>query len=180
MVSILVVQGNQANLSKKETAKLYQIMIDAYALTEIDIWGPNYVRLSWPEFIKTIEEGKLFVARLNGEAVGSIYVTEEKPGCYSFGVLSADFKHSGKGIGRHLIETVEHFAKQNGASIMSLEILRPAEFDVEFKGFLHNWYSQMGYQLIETMSFLERKPDKIDKEKLLVNRSVFDYYEKKL
>lgn len=177
---VKVQQASKENLTSDEINRLFEIMIHAYAETESEIWGENYMRLSYDEFIEIIEKKQLFVAYLENLVVGSIRVYPLSGMKYAFGLLSADFAQSGKGIGKSLIQTIENYAKVQGATIMELEILRPAEFNSPFKDRLANWYTGMGYKFIETVNFDIVEPNRIEKEATMVNRSVFDLYEKDL
>lgn len=167
-------------LSEDEIRRLYEIMIHGYAVTEAEVWGPNYTRMPFNEFLETISKGELYVARLNDLVVGSIQVRPLSDDTYVFGLLSADFDQSGKGIGRALIQTAEDHARKAGAKKMQLEILRPLDMDIPFKDVLKQWYEGMGYRLENSMSFIERKPHRQEKAKKLIRPSIFDCYLKDL
>jgi len=175
-----VILGNVEQLSSKEIKHLFDIMIYGYAVTEEEVWGPNYTRMPFEEFLGVIGKGQLYVARLNKEVVGSIQVKPLSENTFVFGLLSADFNQKGNGIGRALIEQAEDHARKAGAKHMQLEILRPLGIDVPFKSVLKDWYEGMGYILESTMTFLERKPNRTEKAKTMVNPSVFDCYIKML
>jgi hypothetical protein len=63
---------------------------------------------------------------------------------------------------------------------MSIEILRPAAFELPFKTVLADWYSRLGYRKVATMTFLELRSEKVEKAKMLKVPAVFDVYEKSL
>jgi len=178
-----MLKTKRADLSKlrdDDVRRLYDLMLHAYAVTEIEIWGENYSRMSESEFQSIIERGELILAELDGEIVGSIHVYPLTENTYAFGLLSADFDKKGLGIGRALISAAESEAKEMGAEKMSLEILRPRDFDVPLKTVLRDWYIRLGYAFTETLLFEERKPDKAEKAKRLKVPTVFDCYEKAL
>lgn len=175
-----VQQASNENLTATEIKRLFDIMIHAYAVTESEIWGDNYMRLTFEEFNEILDKKQLFVAFINDQVVGSIRAYPLSKKKYAFGLLSADFSESGKGIGRSLIEAIEQYAKEQGATIMELEILRPADIISPFKERLANWYTGMGYNFLETVNFDVVEPNRVEKEATMVNRSVFDCYQKEL
>ena len=168
------------NLSEAEIKRTHEILRHAYAVTEIDIWGENYSRVSLVEFTDLIQSGEVILARIENEIVGSIHTFEISTDSFSFGLLSVDFAHKGKGIGRMLISATEKRAIESGATFMELEILKPRDTEVPIKKVLHDWYLRLGYVYTNTFSFLERKPDKFEKAKKLIAPAVFDCYRKKI
>lgn len=169
-----------AQLPKKEVARLYEIMREAYAKTERDLWGENYVRISRGDFESILQQGKLLVARIDTKVVGSLYFYPIDELRYGFGILSADPAYHGKGIGRALISAAEEQAVSSGAAFMQLEILRPEHFEIPSKTVLKKWYERQGYRVISTIRFEELKPDKKEKAEQLLVPAYFDCYEKSL
>ncbi|MEO9533209.1 MAG: GNAT family N-acetyltransferase [Crocinitomicaceae bacterium] len=167
------------SLSPSEFDKLYQIIIDAYAQTEKEVWGENYVRVSKVKFQELVDKGEVLVAFLNNEIVGGVHCLKLEDNAYSFSLLGADFNHSGKGIGKALIKAVEQVAYTNGASEIRIEVLRAENIEVESKIILANWYERLGYPFVKTINVFEVYNDK-EKWAKLVNPSVFDCYLKKL
>ena len=158
----------------------YNILIHAYKVTEREIWGENYVRIEVEEYKELIEKKIVFTAKLDNEAVGTILLLNNGNKTFSFGLLAVDFAKKGMGIGRKLIEAAENEAIRQGANRMVLEILKPENQYVAVKQQLAEWYERLGYNHFKTASFIDLKPDKIKKAKLLITPSVFDCYEKKL
>lgn len=177
---ILIETASTSRLSKLEIDRMYQLLIDAYALTEVDLWGENYRRMPLHEYMELLEKKEILFAQINGEIVGTVHCYPTEKGRYGFGLLAADFSKKGLGIGRKLILAAEERARLKGAQFMDLEILRPRDFEVPVKTQLHEWYTRLGYELTASMSFVERKPDKAEKALLLLVPSVFDCYEKAL
>jgi GNAT superfamily N-acetyltransferase len=168
------------NISNGEFQRLHELLVHAYAETEVEVWGENYSRLSLEEFKEHIEKGNIYVARLNGEVVGSIGVFQENETTFNFGLLNADFTKKGNGIGLALVQAAEQHARDHGGKSMHIEILRPSNIEAPFKDRLDQWYRKLGYDFVESMSFEERKPNKAEKAKSLVNPSQFDCYVKAL
>lgn len=160
--------------------KAYAILILGYELTEVEVWGENYSRISKEEYQEFIDANEVLYAKIDGEVVGCIQSSKISEGAFTFGLLAADFSKKRLGIGRKLISTVEKNAVDNGAKVMHLEILKPEFIEVKSKVELHNWYVRLGYVYTETHSFVGLKPDKAEKAKLFVNPSVFDCYQKVL
>lgn len=167
--------AQNANLTERK--KLYEILRIAYALTEIEVWGENYVRINFEDFNKLIEKDEIIAAWLNDEPVGSIHTYPRSADTWSFSLLSADFDKKGNGIGQALIDAAENRAKSRGGKYMQLEILRPRDMEVPFKLRLDAWYRKLGYQFTHAEDFSKVKPIKANN---LVNPCNFDYYKKSL
>lgn len=173
----------QTNLSVASSHKIQQqhcVLIHAYAVTETEIWGKNYVRISEEEYNDLIKNEHVYTASLNDEVVGTILLSRHNATTFSFGLLAVDFSKRGMGIGRKLVEHVEREALELGGKTMTLEILRPKHVVVPFKKQLAEWYERQGYQFTHSADFLELKPTKIEKAKQLVAPAVFDCYRKEL
>jgi GNAT superfamily N-acetyltransferase len=167
--------GNSTNIEKQ-----HEILINAYAETEKEIWGENYVRVSLEEYKEIIEQEIVFTALLNDEVVGTIQLSDLGNHHFSFGLLAVDFSKKGHGIGRLLIEAAEQKAIDLGGKVMSLEILKAKNKYVPFKVQLAEWYQRQGYKFTFSKSFIEMKPTKTEKAKSLITEAVFDCYEKNL
>lgn len=177
---VFIETADSCRLSQQQIERMYQLMIDAYAATEVAIWGTNYLRMPFQEYMGLVEKKEVLCAQINGVIVGTLHCYPSGKDRYGFGLLAADFSKKGLGIGRKLIATAEEYARSKGANYMALEILRPRDFELEVKTQLHEWYTRLGYELNASMSFVERKPDKVEKALLLLVPSVFDCYEKAL
>lgn len=165
------------NVSLADKKRLHEILTIAYALTEVEVWGENYVRITFEDYNELIEKDEILIAYHEDVVVGGIHYYERKPGVYCFSLLCADFAKSGMGIGKTLVERVETIARENNAELMELEILRPKGMEVDFKVRLSNWYQSMGYKYTHSQNFAEVKPIKAQN---LANPSDFDYYLKTL
>ena len=174
---IKVQSAKAAVLSEEEKFKLYEIMRIAYALTEVEVWGENYVRLTFEEYKTLIEKDEILVAMHEDEIVGGVHYYQRSKHKFAFSLLSADFDKSGLGIGRALIEEVEKRAKNKNANYIEIEILRPRGIEVPFKVRIRDWYQRLGFVYKGSQDFTEVNPEK---GKNLVNPSDFDYYLKEL
>lgn len=166
--------------SPHDIQRLYDIMIYAYKVTEVEIWGDAYKRMFPDEFKTIVNRGELIGAWYNGVPVGSIHTYRLNDTAYAFGLFSVDFAFKGKNIGRALIAEAENEALKNGALYMELEILRLKDKELPVKKQLHDWYLRLGYELITTQDFISRKPTKAEKAKNFIAPAVFDCYRKTL
>lgn len=174
---ITIHSAKQKNLTEQEFQQLYQIIVKAYADTESEMWGKNYVRVSESDFRKFIEADEILVAFLNETVAGGLRYYRSSQNTFGFGLFGADFLLGGKGIGRALINRVEEEVKKSNCKKVRIEILRPKNFELPIKKILRNWYQRLGYKFIGTVDFAEEFPDRA--EGILVP-CVFDYYEKEL
>lgn len=174
---ISVYSAKHKQLSAQEFEQLYQIIIKAYADTESEMWGKNYVRVSKIDFQNFINDDKVLVAFLDGSVVGGLRYYAADKDTWSFGLFGADFTKSRLGIGRALISEVETLAVAAGAKKIKIEILRPANFELPIKKILSEWYIKLGYQFVESRDFSTLKPLE---SKGLICPCTFDYYLKQL
>lgn len=176
-MAITVISSLERPLSGDDRQLLFEIMRIAYATTETEIWGENYVRMSFEEYNALIDKGVILVAYLEEEIAGCIHFYPSKETSYGFSLLATRLGFTGKGVGRALIEESERRAKANGAQYMDIEILRPRDFDVPVKLTLKTWYESLGYYYTYSENFANRRPEKAKK---LVVPSNFDCYRKEL
>ena len=177
---MITISPAQISLSEKEFNQVYSILIKAYAITELQIWGENYTRISKTEYRELIAKNEIIFARIDNQIVGCIHYFKKDDSIYSFGLLAADFNKRGMGIGRTLINYVEKHSINKGALYMDLVILRAKNFEIENKVALKNWYQRLGYEYSSSHSFLEIEPKRIEKSKKLITPSLFDFYRKVL
>lgn len=174
------IRAVSAEDSKNHIQRFYDIMIHGYAVTEVEIWGTEYKRMFSDEFEAIVSKGELLGAWIDDIPVGSIHVYSLSEKTFAFGLFSVDFDFKGKDIGRKLIEAAEEHARKKGADFMELEILRLKNKELEVKRRLNDWYVRLGYELISTTDFVDRKPDKAEKVKNFIAPSVFDFFRKSL
>lgn len=176
-MSIVILSSENHIFSPSERSELFETMRDAYARTEIEIWGENYLRMPQSEYDSIIDDGKIMAAVLEGKIVGSIYSYNLDQETSTFSLLAVHRDFGGRGIGRKLIEVVEEKARLTGAKYMNIEILRPRDFNVPLKDRLRTWYEGMDYVYTHDQNFQDRRPDRA---KYLKVPSVFDCYQKKI
>lgn len=177
---IIEIKPINSDTNGEDLQRLYDIMVEAYAITEAEIWGENYARMPKDEFDRTVAEGGMIGAWVDSIPVGSINAMLRSEKSYAFGLLSVDATYKGMNLGRLLINAAEEKAMDHGAVFMLLEILRPEHLELPFKNRLRNWYLKMGYEFLETITFMDVEPNKPEKAKKLIRPSVFDRYRKPL
>ena len=168
------------HLSEQTLNRMYAVLIHAYAETEVEIWGQNHIRIAKDDFTELIERKEIFGAFIENQLVGSVRLFKKDQQTFSFGLLSADLNMQGKGIGNALVEHIEAVAKKEGATYMTLEILRAIALETPFKKRLKEWYTKLGYTYTLSGSFKELKPTHADRADKLVQPCVFDCYQKVL
>jgi GNAT superfamily N-acetyltransferase len=174
---IIVHSAKKMGLTETDFQKLYSIIIKAYADTEDQMWGQNYVRVPEYLFREYVEKDQVLAAFMNGEVVGGLRYYETEPGIFSFGLFGADFSKSRMGIGRALIERVEAEAQKKQARQIRIEILRPRNFEIPIKTILAHWYQRLGYMYTGTTEFEVEFPERA---KGILVPCNFDYYTKEL
>ncbi|MFK7785084.1 MAG: GNAT family N-acetyltransferase [Crocinitomicaceae bacterium] len=176
-MSITIVSSAEHEFSQEERDALFEIMRDAYARTEYEIWGENYLRIPKHEFEELIDQGNIFGAKLDGQVVGTLFLKKMNPEESSFGLLGVHSSAEGRGVGSKLIEAAENHALVQGSGYMVLDILRPRDFELSLKKRLRKWYEGMGYVFTHHQNFEDRRPDRAKDLKV---PSVFDCYRKEL
>ncbi|MCH2223387.1 MAG: GNAT family N-acetyltransferase [Crocinitomicaceae bacterium] len=176
-MSINVISTTEYSLSELEKTRLYEIMRDAYASTEEEIWGKNYIRMSKSEYFQLLDEDQVLIAKWNNEIAGCIYYYQKDEKSFGFGLLGTHMDFTKRGIGKSLIQAVEDLAKKAGAQFMKIEILRVRGVDVPGKIILKKWYETLGYSYTHSEDFAKIKPEKAS---LLLKPSDFDCYKKVL
>jgi len=175
MITIL---KSDKGISERDFIKAYDILIYAYAQTEVEIWGENYARISKEDFKEIVIAEEMLIAYKDQQVVGCVRLLKMKEDIYSFGLLAVDFAIKGQGIGRKLVASAEERAIAFGAKFMDIEILKATDIRVQCKIDLHNWYTRLGYVYFGTDSFVALKPKEIQKAEKLINPSEFDQYRK--
>ena len=99
-------------------------------------------------------EGDCFVAELDGRIVGTLTLSchapdrsngtpwYERPDVAHFGQFAVEPALQRRGIGRALIEAVEHRAIDRGMAELALDTAEPAQH-------LVRWYERLGFRFIE-------------------------------
>jgi GNAT superfamily N-acetyltransferase len=104
----------------------------------------------------------MFIAFEDDEIVGAVKFAPVDQKTLEFGMLAADIKMRGKGLGRDLVNIVENYARDNFYTIMQLELLTPRHWKNPAKEFLKVWYRRLGYVPEKPMPFEEVSPHRME------------------
>ena len=174
-MSIVVLSSADHVFSSSERGELFEVMRDAFARTQAEMWGENYLRMPQSEFEKLIDEGIIFGALMDEKIVGCVYMRRVDAETATFGLLATHRDFEGKGIGRTMIAFIEQTARLSGSKYMTMDILRPRDFKSPSKDRLRSWYEAMGYRFTHSHHYGEIRPERA---KELIRTSVFDFYRK--
>lgn len=177
--------GLQIRIADKSVAEdahlvgsLTRIVNDAYGEVEADIFLPGYRRTDEAEIVKLIQEGCLAIAYLPaGESltsdttdwtplpstpsfrpVGCVSVKQLSARLGNFSMLALQLKNRGGGLGRAMIDFAEKHCRENGCTVMQMELLVPTSFEHAVKPRMQAWYQRMGYRMVKLGSFNEDYP----------------------
>ncbi|XVU28218.1 GNAT family N-acetyltransferase [Actinoplanes sp. CA-054009] len=137
--------------------RLAGIVNEAYAEGEKGLWREGTPRTSAAEMAGL--GGKLAVARRGDHILGSVRLQLLSPAVGQLGMLAADPRERGGGVGRELVRFAEQWARAAGASVMQLELLVPLDGEHPVKEFLREWYTRIGYRQVGTESLADDYPE---------------------
>ncbi|GIF25486.1 GNAT superfamily N-acetyltransferase [Actinoplanes tereljensis] len=141
-------------------ATVTDLVNEVYAVAEEGLWAGPTDRTDGTEIAKIIAAGELVVAREGGQIIGVARVcrlpADESVG--EAGMLVADPKRRGAGIGRDLLAYAEGWAVDLGLKSMQVELLVPREWTHPVKQFLREWYTRAGYRVVRVTDLAEDYP----------------------
>ena len=162
-MTITIKQCDQNDLNPKTINRLLELINAVYDETENDLWKPTTSgRTYYGELEGFVKAKQMFIAFEEDEIVGAVKFAPVDDQTLEFGMLAADVKMRGKGLGRDLVETVENHARETGYTKMQLELLTPRHWKNPAKEFLKKWYSRIGYIPEKSMPFEEISPHRMD------------------
>jgi GNAT superfamily N-acetyltransferase len=132
---------------------------EVYAAAEKGLWADGTSRTSAAEVAGLARDGELVVARQDGRILGCVRVRRVDGETSEFGMLAADPRHRGVGVGRELVAFAERWSRDAGRGTMRLELLVPRERAHPDKEFLAAWYGRLGYRVIDTGAVEDSHPD---------------------
>lgn len=139
--------------------ELSELVNKVYADAECGLWVAGTARTTAAELAELTRAEQIAVARLDGLLVGCVRVRRLADGAGEFGMLTADPRHRGIGIGRELIRFAERTSRADGAAVMQLELLVPRDWKHPGKEFLAAWYTRIGYKPVRTDSLESAYPN---------------------
>jgi GNAT superfamily N-acetyltransferase len=144
----------------------------AYSTAERGLWDRDLPRTTADEVTSRITAGGLVAARLDGDDgrvglgdggtafVGAVFTSLIDPRTGWFGALSVTPECAGRGLGRQLVEYVEHRARVAGAATMQLELLVPADPHPHTSR-LARWYAALGYRQVDELDLADLDPGSV-------------------
>ena len=136
---------NESDLEGDRIERLAGLINDVYDDAERGMWKRNGTRTNPAEVVRLLRARALILAEIDGVLVGSVSVNLLSDGVGEFGMLVADRRYRGCGIGSALVEQAEQWARKQGCHTMRLELLTPRHWKQPSKEFLKSWYSRIGY-----------------------------------
>ena len=132
---------------------------EVYAAAERGPWADGAARTGPAEVAGLVRDGELVVAWLDGRLAGCVRVRRVDDDTSEFGMLAADPRHRGVGVGRELVRFAERWSREAGRETMRLELLVPREWAHPDKEFLAAWYGRLGYRVVGTGTVEDSHPD---------------------
>lgn len=162
-MSITIKQCDENDLTTTTINRLLELINAVYEETENDLWKPTTSGRTYASEIEGFLKAKqMFIAKMDGEIVGALKFAPVNKYTLEFGMLAADKKMRGMGLGRDLVNIIENHARDNNYNTMQLELLTPRHWKNPAKEFLKDWYSRLGYVPKETMRFEDVFPHRKD------------------
>ena len=149
----------ESDLAVDNIKRLADLINDVYDDAESGMWKRGGTRTNPAEVERLIRARALILAELDGALVGSVNVNLMRNGVGEFGMLVADRKYRGEGIGSALVKHAEQWAREHGCQTMRLEVLAPRYWTHPSKAFLKQWYSRIGYTPDATEPFESMHPE---------------------
>jgi GNAT superfamily N-acetyltransferase len=149
----------ESDLEADNIKRLSDLINDVYDDAESGMWKRKGSRTNPAEVECLLRAQALIVAEIDGEFVGSVNVNLMGDGVGEFGMLVADKKNRGLGIGSALVKHAEKWAREHTCHTMRLEILTPRHWTHPSKEFLRQWYSRIGYAPQTTEPFESMYPE---------------------
>jgi len=172
MISLVV-----SKPSINDCSEIVNIANKVYFETEKEFWKKGYYRISTTECLNYIDEGKITVAKLGNRVVGFVISGPKSEFTFEFSMLTTDFNYQKKGVGKLLVNDVFKRAINKGYKYLEIEVLTPKHWAHSQKEFLTKWYTNLGFNFIETFSFESKYPSHL---KFLKSELEFKLYKKRL
>jgi GNAT superfamily N-acetyltransferase len=135
----------ESDLGTENIKRLTDLINEVYDDAESGMWKRKGARTNPAEVERLLRAQALILAEIDGALVGSVNVNLLSGGVGEFGMLVADLKFRGLGIGSALVKHAEKWARQHACHTMRLELLTPRHWTHPSKTFLRQWYSRIGY-----------------------------------
>ena len=149
----------ESDLGADNIKRLSDLINEVYDDAESGMWKRKGTRTNPAEVERLLRAQALILAEIDGVLVGSVNVNLMSDGVGEFGMLVADRKYRGAGIGSALVKHAEKWAREHACHTMRLEILTPRHWTHPSKNFLRQWYSRIGYVPKTTEPFESMYPE---------------------
>src|SRR5262245_30173320 len=143
----------ESDLGADNIKRLSDLINEVYDEAESGMWKGKGKRTNPAEVERLLRAQALILAEIDGVLVGSVNVNLMSDGVGEFGMLVADRRHRGMGIGAALVDRAENWARDMTCHTMRLELLTPRSWMHPSKEFLKRWYSRIGYKPQATEAF---------------------------
>ena len=153
----------ESDLGADNIKRLSDLINEVYDDAESGMWKRKATRTNPAEVERLLRAQALILAEIDGVLVGSVNVNLMSDGVGEFGMLVADRKYRGSGIGSALVKHAEKWAREHACHTMRLEILTPRHWTHPSKNFLRQWYSRIGYVPQTTEPFESMYPELVPK-----------------
>lgn len=156
---------------------LADLVNDVYTTAEKGLWADGATRISAADMAGLVRAGEIAVATSGESVIGCVRIQRLDGDVSEFGLLAAAHRHQGTGTGRELVRFAEQRGRDMGCHAMQLELLVPRDWKHPSKEFLHEWYTRLGYAVVDSAPVAELEPGLAP---LLATACSFSIYRKDL
>ena len=149
----------ESDLGADNIKYLSDLINEIYDDAESGMWKRRGIRTNPGEVERLLRAQALILAEIDRVLVGSVNVNLLSNGVGKFGMLVANRKYRGEGIGSALVKHAERWAREHACHTMRLELLTPRHWTHPSKEFLRQWYSRIGYAPKTTEPFESMHPE---------------------
>src|SRR4051794_6446193 len=96
---VRVRRAGEHDATVEMVTRLTDLVNEVYAVAEAGMWQPSARRTDAAGIERMLRDGSLILAELDGEIVGSVKTELMGDGVGEFGILVADPKQRGQGLG---------------------------------------------------------------------------------
>lgn len=130
----------------------------SYVSAQTEVFLIPAPRIDETDVAALIARGEIVVAERAGTAVGVVRVHPLDAGTRYFGLLAVAPEASSRGVGRALLDAIEHDAVVAGATTMELDLLLPDPATTH-QARLRRWYEGRGYRPVSSRPFADVEPE---------------------
>ncbi|MES0871494.1 GNAT family N-acetyltransferase [Pseudovibrio sp. SCP19] len=115
-------------------------------LSELPDWfGPFEV---YKDYLEDVKTRPVFVAEVGNEKVGLMALTQTSAACVDIHLLAIRSGHHSAGIGRAFVELAMRYAKEHGASFLTVKTLGPSRENAAYAK-TRKFYASVGFEPLE-------------------------------